>query len=691
MTSPLPWHERKTSIPVMPGSLEDAIPRLRALLRLTDEAHGHLDRTVVWPTDDQTITLRDGLKKLGRCGLIRRIDRDTVELTQSAKEWIADGDELQLIQILHENSRFVGELLFVISNSPNGLTHEEIRVIATESYRLPWENIHPVRKWTAWLRAAGCAFLRFDSRLEITDTGRKLLSQIKVATPDDVNGPDPSTLQTSGLLVEPTALIQAAINELDDVKLRNRSFGYGYIPRPTGSTIPATIRTLMTMVGNEVERSQFIGKCCETFALGEPLGPRPLATLTTLGLIIQTGATTYAATALGREWLESGTELDLVLIFHARLAVVGELLDAVELHDKAPALSEYATKKYGFRHDVDGIRIRLHLLTAAGLLQEYALGRFRITKLGAAFRDGLPRLRADESDQNVVHPAAPGGIEDPRFENQTILSEPAPAAASEAIAEELIKAGLDSANSGRLEAAVRNAFRYLGFDAELLGGPGRTDVLVSFSASPGETVLVAVDAKSANSGVVAEGSINFDTIGEHKKRHNATLSCIVGPSFHQSRLPRWAKEREVALLETDLLASAVRKQDSMGLGTRELAKIFNSNEDPEASLMDAWSKAERKNRLFSSVIVALSREAQEADNVTKGSLSLDNLYFLLRSDLESKPDPIEIEQSVSLLASPLISSATETSGNYVITEHPATIARKLRALALAVEKAAELV
>jgi hypothetical protein len=690
MTSPLPWRERKASLPVMPGSLEEAIPRLRKLLLLTDGAGGHLNQTVTWPDDEQATTLREGLHGLGRCGLIRRIDRDTVELTASAKAWIADGDELQLVRVLHESVQFIGELLFVISESTSGLTHEEIRGVAVDTYRIAWKNIQQARKWTSWLRAAGCVFLRFDGKVEITDTGRKLLSELAVATPDDVNGSDVLALKSSGMLTKPVGLIEVLIDELDDVKLRNRAFGYGYIPRPMGSTIPATMRALMAIVGGKVERSKFIAECSKAFTLGDALAPRPLATLIALGLVIQTDATTYSLTELAEDWLESGSDLDLVRIFHAKIAVVGELLDAVEHHDKAPALSRYATKQYGFRHDVDGVRIRLHLLTAAGLLEQYALGRFRITRLGAAFRENLPRLKASDPDWTGVHSELSDKLEDNHPQSAAVRPVSTFTSAPDAIADELTKAALDSTHSERLEAAICNAFRYLGFDAELLGGPGRTDVLISFSTSPGKTVVVAVDAKSASSGVVAEGSVNFATIGEHKKLHNAAHSCIIGPSFHQSRLPRWAKEQEVALLNTDILALAVRKQDSASLGTRELATIFDPNEDPERSLMQAWSKAERKSLLFSSVIVALSREAQGADNITKGSLSLDNLYFLLRSDLESRPDPTEIEQAVSLLTSSLIESATRESGNYVITERPVTIARKLRALALAVEKAADL-
>jgi hypothetical protein len=683
MDAPLPWYNRSIGIPVMPGTLDEAVPNLRALLGLVEQTGGDLEAEVKWP-GTQVTTLRSAVNRIGPCGLVRRPDRERIELTSASQAWLLDGTPETLIRALHNHVQFVGELLHEVDSSTGGLSQEELRSLAVEVYRMPWNTVDPVRKRTAWLRATGMIYLSFNNRVLLTERGAALLATLTIATADEVSGPGSTEPDPSRLITPPEGEIATALEALDEEGLRARHFGFGYMPRPVGSTVTGTIRDLVDVIGQNGERSHFIEQCVERFELIEQSAPRVLSMLTTVGLAVQTSATHYSLTPLAEAWNASRSDLDLVRIFHARIAVVGELLDAVEYHDRAPALSRYAVEQYAFRHDVDGVRVRLHLMAAAGLLQEYGLGRFRITPLGEAFRKDLPRLRAVSEIQRRKSPGT-------ERTSQKVESTRDREASNEIIASELLAAGRDSENPDRLERAVRDAFRYLGFEAEQLGGSGKTDVLVSFSDSPGRTTIVSVDAKSAATGVVAEGSINFDTLGEHRKRHEATFSCIVGPTFHASRLPKWAKERDVALVETELLAAAVRRQSELALGTIEIAGIFDTSRDPAEVLNSAWQKAERRNQILTSVIAALSREAETADEVTRGTLSLDNLYFLLRNDLEVKPDPESIGQAVAFLASPFVASVSSTAKNvYVATEKPATIARKLRALALAAQKAADL-
>ena len=50
---------------------------------------------------------------------------------------------------------------------------------------------------------------------------------------------------------------------------------------------------------------------------------------------------------------------------------------------------------------------------------------------------------------------------------------------AETLAAEIIEASTDSRNPDRFERAVRDAFDFLGFEAQRLGGPGKTDVLLT--------------------------------------------------------------------------------------------------------------------------------------------------------------------------------------------------------------------
>jgi hypothetical protein len=68
----------------------------------------------------------------------------------------------------------------------------------------------------------------------------------------------------------------------------------------------------------------------------------------------------------------------------------------------------------------------------------------------------------------------------------------------------------------------------------------------------------------------------------------------------------------------------------------------------------------------------------------------DNIYFLLRNELDARPRPSDIEAVVQFLSSPLLAAVSSPGkGKYVSDEHPSTIARKLRALALAAQQAAD--
>ena len=68
------------------------------------------------------------------------------------------------------------------------------------------------------------------------------------------------------------------------------------------------------------------------------------------------------------------------------------------------------------------------------------------------------------------------------------------------LAAEIEESSTDSRDPNRFERAVRDAFAYLGLRAELLGGSGRTDVLLTARLGRSDTCKVTVDAKTAGSG-----------------------------------------------------------------------------------------------------------------------------------------------------------------------------------------------
>ena len=130
---------------------------------------------------------------------------------------------------------------------------------------------------------------------------------------------------------------------------------------------------------------------------------------------------------------------------------------------------------------------------------------------------------------------------------------------------ELRLSSRDSANPDRFEKAIKSAFVYLGFQAAWLGGSGKTDVLIQARTAPKLSYVVAVDAKSTQSGNVTEEMIDFDTLKEHRKLHHADYSAIVGCSFRGERLFNRCREHKVALLDVDIMEQMIRNQAEIPL------------------------------------------------------------------------------------------------------------------------------
>jgi len=167
----------------------------------------------------------------------------------------------------------------------------------------------------------------------------------------------------------------------------------------------------------------------------------------------------------------------------------------------------------------------------------------------------------------------------------------------ERIAEELESAAVDSGSPARLEAAVAEALRFLGFETEHLGGSGRTDV-VAYAELGVDRYSIVLDAKSSGQGRVMEGQIDWVTIQEHQRRERADLSCVVGPAFAAGRLPERAREYRTRLLAAEQLARAVRLHAESPLNLAELRPLFSDQPDLDAVLRDlATASSERARRV----------------------------------------------------------------------------------------------
>lgn len=230
---------------------------------------------------------------------------------------------------------------------------------------------------------------------------------------------------------------------------------------------------------------------------------------------------------------------------------------------------------------------------------------------------------------------------------------------------ELRLSAKDSSNFERLEKNVASAFKLLGFSSKWIGGAGNTDVLIHATSAPKYSFTVAVDAKSTQTGNVTDGLVDFDTLIEHKKKHNANYSAIVGGAFQNERLRKRAVEHNVVLIDIDSLESMILKQVEVPLKVSAYKKIFEKPGLVDIDVLDEErNNIIRYGKLLHSVMDCLAEESE--DPVTEGLLLDRDIYRSLRNNEEFAYPPTleEISDMLSFLASPLVGCVDKSKDGY---------------------------
>jgi hypothetical protein len=660
----------------MPGSGADFVRTLRAALEAI-HTNPQLDAVITWSTDHEALTVRTTAQKVGACGLLQRNDRRTVTLSSAAEEWLASDSSDLLVGILHANVRYIGELLADCTD--NEFTHQDLLSIANERYGLGWSSLDQIRRRTTLLRATGHLELRFDHKLIVTAAGRDLLSLITLQRLEDLPHRRVGLESAAIEIPQPAIAVRRLFDDLNAQSLRQRKPVIGYIPKGNQGDAIDSLRTLTGSMIPSITRQDFEAFCEREFGISEASIAATISALRGVGLMEQVAMDEFAATACGRAWLETGDNLELVRILHANVLCMGELLEAIETHSRAPELASYAVSAYGMpRADVAGIRSRIQILRASGLLEEVSFATYRITALGVAFRESVPLLSPESTNSRSDLEATDTAAESKNSRGSESALE---------IADELREAATDSTNPVRLERAVSRAFEFLGASTQHLGKSGATDVLIRLGISDSAPKAI-IDTKASGSGVVTEQRVDFDTLREHKKKYEAQLVAIVAKSFEQGRLINRAREHSVALIEAEFLAETVIRQTDTPLAPAEVSKLFD--EDGRAEITAFWVNESRALTLVSHVLAILVREVSNPDPVFGGILTAKDVYALLRNELEAKPTIDQITDVLDLLSSPLLRGITAAKSGYVAQEHPMTTSTRLRALSAALEQAADL-
>lgn len=665
MVIPLPWASRISAMPYMPGGGKNQVQTLEVLLSAVDSGDGLITATVDLG-DGVDRALSDAVKQVAPAGFIVHLDRQHLAVSDEARTWITTKDPLDLLAIFHRHVRFIGELLRALEDGHKSI--RELMDVAASEYQLQWATLDQARRRVTWLSAMGLLEYKTNTLVGLTEVGLEAVANLQLGGPEQIPRTDPSV--TVPEAPEPIATL---LTELTPDVLANRNPILGYIPRGNGGTdLVDSLYLLVNAASPSISRADLLTFTHKTFGVSESSFGAVMTTLNKSGLLEQTGFNIYSPSKPAAAWLETRNALDLALLMHHNYLFMLEIIPLLGEFDKAPDLARTAFKHYGLpRVDVGGVRTRLQLLKAAGLIIERTNWRYQPTPLGERIALEVPLQAIFDEDE-------PGDTTD----------RPAKADASPAarLVLELEEAAVAAETPIRLEKAVAEAFAFLGFEARHIGGGGKTDVLATVEDSNGKPMRVILDAKAARSGTVNEGAVSFDTLKEHKEKHHADFVALVGPGFDGGRVRARAEQNGVALITVEELGRVLRRQELTPRSAATFLNLVDARPMARRDLESGWSQTERRITLLSQVVAVLAQEAREADEVTRGALSTEQIYLIVRDEIDPRPSVKDIEEVLQLLEHPLIASVYRITGNsgrsttYRLIDAPGLVADKAEAL-----------
>ena len=632
----LPWEMKAFSMPNIPRGEAGMLEGLRTILELVRN-HSTTSEQLNIKGSDSKIDLGTACIRLRPMKLVVKTQNGWV-LSEEAKTWLDTNDNLYLAAFLCARIKFLAETLYYL-DSPKTAT--ELQDIAINEYSLSWKTKSDINARLVWLRQLGLVeFQEFSLLYLLTPLGKEFVKTIYIEKPIKLASSLDDTANEKELEISTWAINKCAVTSLQ----RKPSIGYilGDIKQ-----FKTTILDFIQLIDGGKEYPQIQQYAIENYDIAASSLRSFLTTLSNLGIIERKTNTIYDVTIEARKWIEKSNILDLVCLMHCQFGFIIELLSVLKNRNMSfKELAAIAKVSYGFeRENVDEIRKRISIFKAAKLVRNATIDTYTITNRANLLLQVVPIESLATS--SIVTEETIVESEDSKFFTSLRL------------------ATKDSSNFEKLEKLVEIAFKKLGFEAQWLGGAGKTDVLIRAAGTASSSYTVTIDAKSTMTGVVNDGLIDFDTLEEHKRKHNANFSAIVGGSFQNERLIRRAVEHGVVLFDVETLENLIREHSEIPVKVTSYKKIFEKPGIADITcLHEERNQIKRYGELLHAVMDCLI--AVQDDPVYKGFLHDRDIYGFLRmkDSFISAPGIDEISNMLNFLSSPLIGCVEKTKDGY---------------------------
>ncbi len=606
--------------------------------------------------------------------MVVKSDGNQWEATPATRFWYETRDDVFYARHLHAHVKLFGELLAHIKTSPED---RELLKVA-QRFNLAWTSLDQVNRRLSWMQALGLLERWGYGKLVVTEKGRQFLETIELATPESV-APDAVTHdEESPDLSEPQPFLVQAFDRLKPADLKNRRVLIGYVPRGRKGAGRASeggspgifeaLRKYLDLIGSSASSDEIYEKAVAAFGQKKSSYTQSMHTLRNMGVIEMVSFNRYGIPGQIATIVQTGSEVDFVRHLHLRYRFVGELLVALEGNASVRGLAEFANEKYGLNQiDNAEIRTRLSFLAEAGLVERIDWSRYRITANGRAL---ISELTLEAPLESATATEAGSAADESHSRAASSFEEVA-----SGINEELRRYGNVGNASAEFERAVARGFELFGFRVEHLGGPGRTDVLLTVEQSPSERYRAIVDAKSSSTGVISDNALTFDVIRDHRSKHKADYAAVVGPEF-TPRLKEWAVNHKVKLITVEELIGLIELHQNTPLPLPELKILFETSDDL-TDVYDAYGVAAGVSEILTKIIDVLYQEANDEDPIAEGYISAENIYFTLRKELSPRPSRDSINECLEFLASSVVRALHKKGDKYKLADVPSNIDRRL--------------
>jgi len=244
-----------------------------------------------------------------------------------------------------------------------------------------------------------------------------------------------------------------------------------------------------------------------------------------------------------------------------------------------------------------------------------------------------------------------------------------------ALADQIDKAAVKGLDGTDLENLTAEAFLFLGFDAEVISGPGNPDVVLT--APMGEArYRVLIDTKSRSNGCVQQNDVSFPALNQHKTKVSADYTMVLGRDFSGGNLETWAKEHEVRLLRTEELRQILIAHAEGVITLDRLEAIFRGGGSTDEAVLSE-TLAESDHTVQAMSLARLVYDAVRSHQDQEGALNAHSLFYILDGEY-----PIQaIQATVELLQSNLIGALAKSQNGSLYTRlTPRTLSDELTQL-----------